>query len=313
MQRFGRTGIEVSAHGLGTMTWGRETDEHEAAEMLELYFAAGGNYLDTAPFYGDGRAELVLAKVLPEFDRDRMVIASRGGIRSAGDRRVDCSRTHLLKALDESLRRMHLEYIDVWMIDRYDPQVTPDELLLTMDMAVRSGRVRYVAVGNYAGWQLAQLAAMAPASIPIAACSVEYSLVQRAPETEVIPAAAALGVALVPWSPLGRGVLTGKYRTGIPADSRAASPQWGRFVQTHLTSNARRTVEAVATAASGLGLAPIDIALAWVRGRGTVGSLLGARSVGQLRAALGNADLVLPDELAQALDDVSAAGRADRD
>lgn len=273
--------------------------------MLDLYLGAGGNYIDTAPFYGEGRAELVVAKVLPEFDRDRLVIASRAGVRSEAERRIDCSRTHVLKSLDDSLRTMQLDYVDVWMIDRYDPMVSPEELLLTLEMAVRSGRVRYVAVGNYAGWQLAQLAALAPASIPIAACSVEYSLVQRGAEQEVMPAASTLGIALVPWSPLGRGVLSGKYRTGVPADSRAASPSWGRFVQTHLNSSARRTVEAVCTAANGLGLAPIDVALAWVRGRQTVASLLGARTVGQLRAALANADLVLPSEIAQALDDVS--------
>jgi len=139
---------------------------------------------------------------------------------------------------------------------------------------------------------------------------LEYSLVQRGIEREHLPAAAALGVGVVPWSPLGRGVLTGKYRTGIPADSRAASPVWGRWVQEHLSAEARRVVEAVATAASGLDLAPIDIALAWSRHRsGTLGSLLGPRSVGQLRSALANVDLELPEEITNALDDVSAIRR----
>lgn len=292
------------------MTWGRETDEHEAAEMLDLFITSGGNYVDTAAFFGDGRAETVLGKLLHEFDRDALVLGSHVGVRSQEERRIDASRVHLLKSLDDSLRRMQLEYIDVWFVDRYDPLTPVDEVLMTMDIAVRSGRVRYVGVGNYSGWQLAEIAAKAPSALPIIASSMEYSLVQRGIEREHLPASQHFGISVIPWSPLGRGVLTGKYRTGIPADSRAASPQWGRFVQTHLSAEGRRTVEAVATAASGLGLAPIDVALAWSRRReGTVASLLGPRTVGQLRAALANVDLHLPDEIMQALDDVSAVER----
>lgn len=289
------------------MTWGRETDEHEAAEILDLYMGAGGNYLDTAGFFAEGRAELIVGKVLHGFDRDALVVASHAGVRASEERRIDCSRVHLLRALDESLRRMNLEYLDVWYVDRYDPLTPVDEVLMTMDLAVRSGRVRYLGVGNYSGWQLAEIAALAPASLPIIASSAEYSLVQRGIEREHLPAAQHFGIAVVPWSPLGRGVLTGKYRSGVPADSRGASPQWSRFVQSHLNPEGRRIVEAVATAASGLGLAPIDIALAWLRRRtGTMASLLGPRTVGQLRAALGTVDLHLPDELLEALNDVSA-------
>ena len=278
--------------------------------MLDLFMTSGGNYLDTAGFFAEGRAELIVGKVLHAFDRDALVIASHAGVRANDERRVDCSRVHLLRALDESLRRMNLDAIDVWFVDRYDPLTPVEEVLLTMELAVKTGRVRYVGVGNYSGWQLAEIAALAPASLPIVASSAEYSLVQRGIEREHLPAAQHFGIAVVPWSPLGRGVLTGKYRSGVPADSRGASPQWGRFVQTHLTADGRRVVEAVATAASGLGLAPIDIALAWLRRRnGTVASVLGPRTVGQLRAALGTVDLHLPDELLEALNDVSAITR----
>ena len=307
-QPLGGTGVLLSAHGLGTMTWGRETDEHEAAELLELFVNSGGNYIDTAPFFGEGRADLIAGKLLREFDRDRLIVASHAGVRPDGDRRIDCSRVNLLRTLDESLRRLNLDYLDLWIVDRFDPLVHVEEVLLTMDLAVRSGRVRYLGVGNYSGWQLAQIASLA--EIPIAASSVEYSLVQRGIEREHLPAARELDVTVIPWSALGRGVLTGKYRSGIPADSRGASPQWGRFVQSHLSADARRTVEAVATAASGLGLAPIDVALAWIRQRhGTAAALLGPRTVGQMRAALANADLELPAEIMQALDDVSTFDR----
>lgn len=290
------------------MTWGRETDEHEAAEMLDLFMASGGNYVDTAPFFGEGRAELIAGKLFREIDRDRLIIASHAGVRTDGERRIDCSRVNLLRTLDDSLRRLSLDYLDVWFVDRFDPLVHVEEVLLTMDLAVRSGRVRYVGVGNYSGWQLAQIVSLA--DIQISASSVEYSLVQRGIEREHLPAARELGVTVIPWSALGRGVLTGKYRAGVPADSRGASPQWGRFVQSHLNADARRTVEAVATAASGLGLAPVDVALAWIRQRhGTAAALLGPRTVGQLRASLANADLELPAEIMQALDDVSTFDR----
>lgn len=311
MHSLGRSGIQVSPHALGTMTWGRETDEHEAAELLDLFITSGGNFIDTAPFFGEGRAETVVGKLLHEFDRDALIIASHAGVRSSDGRRIDASRPHLLGQLDASLRRLGVDAIDIWYVDRYDPLTPVDEVLLTMDIAVRSGRVRYVGVGNYSGWQLAEIAARAPHQLPIIASCMEYSLVQRGIEREVLPAARHFGAGVVAWSPLGRGVLTGKYRTGIPADSRGASPQWGRFVQSHLSASGRRVVEAVATAASGLGLAPLDIALAWMRTReGVVSSVLGPRTVGQLRAALANVDLVLPPEIVQALDDVSAPERS---
>jgi aryl-alcohol dehydrogenase-like predicted oxidoreductase len=307
---LGRSGLQVSPHGLGTMTWGRETDIHEATEMLDVFASAGGNYLDTAPYFGEGRAEQIVGQALQQFDREAFILASHTGVRADGERRVDASRSHLLRSLDASIAAMQVDCIDVWFVERFDAATPVEDILLTMDIAVRSGRVRYVGVGNYSGWQLAHIAALAGTSIPLVASSAEYSLVQRGIEREHLPAAQALGVGVVPWSPLGRGVLTGKYRTGIPADSRAASPAWGRFVQAHLGSEARRVVEAVATAASGLGIAPIDIALAWSRGtQGTMAPLLGPRTAGQLRSALANVDLELPDEIAQALNDVSAIER----
>lgn len=307
---LGRSGLQVSPHGLGTMTWGRETDVHEATEMLDVFSAAGGNYLDTAPFFGEGRAEQIVGQALQQFDREAFVVASHAGRRPNAARPVDASRSALLRSLDESLAAMQIDCVDVWFVDRWDPSTPVEDVLLTMDIAVCSGRVRYVGVGNYSGWQLARIASLAGSSIPLVASSMEYSLVQRGIEREHLAAADALGIGVVPWSPLGRGVLTGKYRTGIPADSRAASPVWGRWVQEHLSPDARRVVEAVATAASGLDLASIDVALAWSRQRlGTMASLLGPRTVGQLRSALANVDLVLPEEITNALDDVSAIRR----
>jgi aryl-alcohol dehydrogenase-like predicted oxidoreductase len=135
---------------------------------------------------------------------------------------------------------------------------------------------------------------------------MEYSLLQRGIEREVLPAAVDLGVGILPWSPLGRGVLTGKYRTGTPADSRAASAHFGPFVEPYLEDRARRIVDAVATAADGLGVTPLEVALSWVRDRpGVVAPIVGARTAVQLRTALAAEDVMLPAEIRAALDDVS--------
>ena len=164
-------------------------------------------------------------------------------------------------------------------------------------------------MSNYSGWQLGATAAWQRAlrGAPLVSDQVEYSLLQRGVEREVVPAALELGVGLLPWSPLGRGVLTGKYRGGSPADSRGASDHYRAFVEPYLDDAAASVVDAVLTAADGLGTSPVAVALAWVRDRpGVVAPVVGARSAAQLQGSLASEDLVLPAEIRQALDDVSA-------
>jgi aryl-alcohol dehydrogenase-like predicted oxidoreductase len=166
-----------------------------------------------------------------------------------------------------------------------------------------------VGISNYTGWQTAQAATWqraVPGRTPLASTQVEYSLLSRAVEQEVLPAAAALGLGVLPWSPLGRGVLTGKYRTGTPADSRAASSHYSTFVGASLTPGSQQVVEAVVRAAEGLGWTPLEVALVWVRDRpGVTAPIVGARTAAQLRGALDLDDLTLPAEIGEALDDVS--------
>ena len=172
-----------------------------------------------------------------------------------------------------------------------------------------SGRATYVGISNYTGWQTAQAATWqraAPGRAPIVSTQVEYSLVNRDIEREVVPASAALGLGILPWSPLGRGVLTGKYRTGVPGDSRAASPVFASFVERYLDERSRGIVEAVIRAADGLDWTPLEVALAWVRDRpGVTAPIVGARTAAQLKGALGAEDKELPPEIRGALDDVS--------
>jgi len=209
--------------------------------------------------------------------------------------------------LETSLKRLGTPYVDLWLVHTWSDDTPLEETLSALEWAVTSGRARYVGVSNYSGWQTAHAATMMSAKrIPLVANEIEYSLLNRMPEDELALAAQALGFGLLPWSPLGRGVLTGKYRHGIPADSRAASRDFSGLTGLNLSEEAGQIVDAVAIAAQGMNVSLAEIALAWVRDRpGVVAPIVGARTTGQLRTALASEDLELPTELVQALDDVS--------
>ena len=314
-RRLGGSGLEVSWIGLGTATWGRDTDEHEAADQLKAFVDAGGSLLDTADTYAGGDSERVIGKLLAgTVDRADVVIATKAGGLPPNERpdgrRRDMSRRHLLRALDDSLDRLGVDHVDLWQLHGFDTLTPLDETLSALDTAVASGRARYVGLSNCSGWQTAKAAAWQaawPGRIQLVSTQVEYSLLERGIEREVVPAALDAGLSIIPWSPLGRGVLTGKYRTGIPVDSRAASDHLAAFVEPYLDAAHGRVVEAVCTAAEGLGVSPLAVALAWVRDRPAVAApLVGARTAAQLLGILAEADALLPKEIQEALDDVSA-------
>jgi aryl-alcohol dehydrogenase-like predicted oxidoreductase len=227
-----------------------------------------------------------------------------------GARESDASRGTLIRTLDASLRRLGVDHVDLWQVHTWVDGTPLEETLSALDYAVSTGRASYVGVSNYTGWQTAQAATWqraVPGRAVLASTQVEYSLLNRRVETEVLPAAQSSGLGVLPWSPLGRGVLTGKYRTGTPADSRAASPHFAGFVGTYLDEDSGRVVEAVVRAAEGLEWSPLEVALAWVRDRpGVTAPIVGARTAAQLLGALGVEACVLPPELVAALDDVSS-------
>jgi aryl-alcohol dehydrogenase-like predicted oxidoreductase len=287
------------------MTWGRDTDEHEARDIVAAYYEAGGRLIDTADVYADGAAETLIGDLLHDFP-EVMVSSKVGTVR--GSRRRDASRAHLLTTLESSLRRLGRSYIDVWHVHAWDPHTPIDETLSAIDVAVSSGKVRYAGISNYSGWQLAT-AASGPTTLVSA--QMEYSLLQRGIEREVIPATLAHGLGVMAWSPLGRGVLTGKYRFATPPDSRAASPAYAPFVTGYLHERPRTITDAVATAAEGLGLEPAHVALAWVLAQPQVSTaIVGARTVQQLRSVLPGAHVSVPDEILNALSEVSAPERS---
>ena len=305
LRRAGNHGLNLSRIGLGTMTWGRDTDESEAAEQCRIYIEAGGNFIDTAAVYGSGDSERVVGGLIGAlFKRGEVVIATKAGISiNDGIRTVNTSRGALLSELDASLKRLGTDYVDLWQVHTWDDQTPIDDTLSALETAYQSGKSRYVGVSNYSGWQIAYSAIKAP----IATIQNEYSLLNRDPEREILPACDHLGIGFLAWSPLGRGVLTGKYRNGIPSDSRAASAHFANFVEGFLNDKSRTIVEAVQVAADGLGYSPTEVALSWVRDSfGVTSAIVGARTAAQLRGSIRAEEISLPDIVRQALNEISA-------
>jgi aryl-alcohol dehydrogenase-like predicted oxidoreductase len=308
---LGATGLKVSRLGLGTMTWGRDTDEHEARDQLIAFAEAGGTLIDTAAGYADGASERLVGSLIGDVvARDEIVLSTKAGIsRRTGRREINTSRGHLLRALDASLARLGTDDVDLWQVHIWSDETPLEETLTAVDLAVSSGRAAYVGISNYTGWQTAQAATWqraVPGRAVLASTQVQYSLLNRDVEHEVLPAAEALGLGLLAWSPLAGGVLTGKYRTGTPSGSRGAERDFSARIDSYLDDHGRAIVEAVARAAEGLGWTPLEVALAWVRDRpGVTAPIVGARTAAQLRGSLSVEDKTLPAEIADALDDVS--------
>lgn len=312
MRTLGRTGLQVSRIGLGTMTWGRDTDEHEAANQLRIFLDAGGNFIDTAAAYADGDSERVIGGFIGTLvPRDEITIATKAGISfKSGERSINNSRSTLLSDLDASLIRLGVDYIDLWQIHQWDPHTPLEEVLSALDFAVSSGRVRYVGVSNFASWQLARAATIQNpffGKVALSSTQSEYSLLNRSVESELLPACQEVGMGFIAWSPLGRGVLTGKYRYGTPSDSRGASPHFSAFIAPYLDNRSRSIVDAVCVAAEGLGYSPTEVALSWVRDQpGVASAIVGARTGAQLRGALSVTEIEIPIQVRQALDEISA-------
>ena len=309
--RVGASGLEVSGLGLGTMTWGGDTDLHGAERLVARFVEAGGTLIDTAPAYGGGAAEKMIGRITrTHVRRDELVIATKAGFGLRNGRRtVDTSRKAMLDDLTGSLRRLHTDHVDLWQVHAWG-RAPYEETLAALDTAVSSGMARYVGVCNYIGWQIGTAAAWqraVPGRSGLVSGQVEYSLLARRAEVEVVPALAAHSMGLFAWSPIGRGVLTGKYRATIPPDSRAASPHLRSYVSPYLGEAHRGVVEAVATAASGLDRKPAEVALAWARDApGIASTIVGARTPAQLQGVLSADDLELPVQIRHALDEVTS-------
>ncbi len=294
------------------MTWGADTETEDATAQLTAFVDAGGTLVETSDGYGDGAAQSVLGEVLAQsVPRDDVVIAGRGTM-PGGPLGDGPARGALLSGLDAALDRLGTDHIDLWQLPAFDATVPLEETLSAVQIAVMSGKARYAGLVAPKGWELATVAergkALGSITVPVSA-QVEYSLISRDVEQELLPAAAHHGIGLLAWAPLGRGVLTGKYVDGTPADSRAASANLASYVEARRNERSSRIVQAVLTAADGLGTSPLAVALAWVRDRpGVAAAIVGARDAAQLAASVATEAVTLPLEIRAALDDVSRGG-----
>ncbi|TLM87652.1 aldo/keto reductase [Pseudarthrobacter sp. NamE5] len=308
-QRYvGNSGLRVSALSLGTRGWAGETDEQDASELLRTFLDAGGKHLDTAASYSDGQSEAMIGSLLGDVvARTEVSISTKAGMTTPDGRRgVDTSRNAMLTGLEASLARLGTDYIDLWFAETWDGNVPLEETLSALEYAVRTGRARYAGVSNFTGWQTAKAAATA--GFPLVAAQAEYSFLQRKAEAELIPAVEDAGLGLMAWAPLGRGVLTGKYRGTVPSGSRAATASEAGYVEPYLEEKPSRTVEAVCMAAKGLGRTPQDVSLSWLLSQvGVATAIVGARTPAQLKELLDAQLTPLPPEIARALEDVSGA------
>jgi aryl-alcohol dehydrogenase-like predicted oxidoreductase len=319
---LGRSGCVVSSLCLGTMTFGAETDEAGAHEQLDVFLDAGGTLVDTADVYSAGVSEQVIGRWLadrPAEVTERVVLATKGRFPMADEPNgAGLSARHLTRALDASLSRLGVDRVDLYQVHSWDPVTPVEETVRTLDGFVRAGKIAYYGLSNYTGWQLTKLVhtARAMGAAPPVTLQPQYSLVVREIEWEIVPAAADAGLGLLPWSPLGGGWLSGKYRrdqrptgdTRLGEDPGRGMEAWDR----RGSDRTWRIVDAVQRVAEARGTSMAEVALAWVTDRPAVTStILGARTTEQLRTNLRAAGLHLDPAETAALDAASDPGATD--
>jgi aryl-alcohol dehydrogenase-like predicted oxidoreductase len=320
---LGRSGCAVSTLALGTMTFGAESDEVVAHAQLDAYVAAGGNLIDTADVYAGGTSEEIVGRWLarqPAEVRDQVVLATKGRFATgAGPNDVGLSRRHLRRALEASLRRLGVDHVDLYQVHAFDPHTPLEETLRFLDDAVRAGLIAYPGLSNYTGWQVQKAVDAAERlglAVPVT-LQPQYNLLVREIEWEIVPACASTGLGLLPWSPLGGGWLTGKYKrderptgaTRLGDDPERGVEAYDRRSPQQRTWDVIAAVEAVAEAR---GATMAQVALAWLADRPLVSSvILGARTLAQLEDNLGAAGLHLDAEETARLDAASDPAPAD--
>lgn len=308
LRPLGRTGVRVSALCLGTMTFGNEADEATAQAIVDRFLDHGGNFIDTADVYQRGRAEEITGRALGA-RRSSIILATKGRMPMSDDPNDrGAGRRHLVGAVEASLTRLGTEWIDLYQIHWPDPEVPIEETLATLDDLVTAGKIRYGGLSNYLGWEIQRGidACRHHGWAPISSHQPQYSLISREIELETLPLCAANGIAVLPWSPLGGGVLTGKYSGAdvVPTDTRlgASEAQAKRRLTGHNLSVART----VAEVAADTGKTPAQVALNWILHRpGVTAPIVGARNPAQLEDNLGAEGWSLDADHTTALDRVS--------
>ncbi len=320
---LGDSGCAVSVLALGTMTFGAESSEEVSHAQLDRFVEAGGTLVDTADVYAGGASEEIVGRWLARQDvarRDQVVLATKGRFSTGpGPNDVGLSRKHLRAALEASLRRLGVDHVDLYQVHAFDPLTPLEETLRFLDDAVRAGKVAYIGLSNFTGWQTQRAVAIAERHgwAPPVSLQPQYNLLAREVEWEIVPAAVANGLGLLPWSPLGGGWLTGKYtRTERPTGSTRLGENPGRGVEAYdRRGRVERTwdvIDVVGRVAATRGVTRAQVALTWLVDRPGVASvILGARTVEQLEENLDAAGLHLTAEETRVLDEASDPGAAD--
>jgi aryl-alcohol dehydrogenase-like predicted oxidoreductase len=301
---LGRTGMRVSELCLGTMLFGDEKRGADAAEsrrIFEAFLEAGGNFVDTANHYVGGRSEEILGDLIAE-ERERLVVGTKYTLTMQGNdpNASGNHRKNMVQSVERSLRRLKTDYIDLYWVHAWDFLTPAEEVMRGMDDLVRAGKVLHVAVSDTPAWIVARANTLAAERgwTPFCATQVEYSLVERTSDRELIPMATASGMTTLAWSPLGAGVLTGKYLDGVPADSRLQQGS-GKLAERNL-----EIARKVAEVASGAGCTPSQVAIAWLRARGIV-PIIGVRTHEQAVDNLGAVSVELSGEVVEMLSRMS--------
>jgi aryl-alcohol dehydrogenase (NADP+) len=314
---LGESDLTVSVFGLGTMTFGAEADEETSHALLDRYVEAGGAFLDTADVYARGMSEEIIGRWLTRRRAaDSLVVATKARFAMSDDPADrGAGRAHLERAVEASLRRLGVDAIDLYQIHAWDPVTPIEETLETLDDFVTAGKIRWIGVSNFMGWQLerAVLTARHRGWAPVVSLQPQYNLLTRDIELEVVPVCLEENIGLLPWSPLGGGWLTGKYSAyERPAGATRLGVDPDRGVEAYdLRNNDHtwRVVEAVRTVAAERGVTMSQVALNWVRQRAGVSSvLLGCRNIRQLEDNLGALEWELSSAEMERLNEISAPG-----
>jgi aryl-alcohol dehydrogenase-like predicted oxidoreductase len=290
LRPLGTTGVKVTALCLGTMTFANEADEPTSRAIVDRYLDRGGNFIDTADAYQRGLAEEITGRALGD-RRDRIILATKGRMPMSDDPNDrGAGRRHLTRAVEASLTRLGTDWIDLYQVHWPDPAVPIEETLATLDDLVTAGKIRHVGLSNYLGWEIQRGidACRQRGWAPIAAHQPQYSLVSREIELETLPLCRANGIAVLAWSPLGGGVLTGKYigASSVPPDTRLGASEWQ--ARRRLTEHNLQVAQAVAKVAADVGKTSAQVALNWVLGQpGITAPIVGARNLEQLEDNLG--------------------------
>jgi aryl-alcohol dehydrogenase-like predicted oxidoreductase len=316
---LGRSGLRVSRMALGTMNFGTDgfhgaygKTEEEAEPIFRSYLDAGGNFIDTADFYTAGESERILGRLIAKAGvRDRLVLTSKftNTVDPADPNASGNGRKHIVRALDATLRRLGTDYLDLYLLHTWDRITPAEEVVRTFDDLVRAGKIRYAGLSDVPAWYAARAQSYAEAHglTPMVTVQLPYSLVARGIEPEFVPMAQSLGMGITAWSPVGGGVLTGKYRRNgsvLTGDGRLGNPA---IPQPEITDQDWKVVEALETVAADLGHSMAQVAINWAANQPAVASVIvGASSPAQLASNLAALDFEIPADARRLLDEASA-------